>query len=96
MALWLALAKRPDDSRRRTRRPRRTLPAVAAAVALALTATACGGNSGDTESSSSTKPVRQGGSITIPLPVESRALDPFVASYTATADGSRMAALYAR
>ncbi|MGW0663028.1 ABC transporter substrate-binding protein [Streptodolium elevatio] len=99
MAFWPALAARPDDPRRRPRRlrPRRTLrlpSVVAAAVALALTATACGGGSDSSGGGSSTAPVRQGGSITIPLPVESRGLDPFVASYTATADGSRMAALY--
>ncbi|WTW99005.1 ABC transporter substrate-binding protein [Streptomycetaceae bacterium NBC_01309] len=94
MALRPAFSRRHIDSGRRSGRPRRGLTAVAAAVVLALAAAGCGGGSDDADAGSSTAPVRQGGKITIPLPVESRGLDPFVASYTATADGSRMAALY--
>ncbi|MYV99623.1 ABC transporter substrate-binding protein [Streptomyces sp. SID3343] len=92
MVLRPALSRRPAGSGRRRRR--RGLPAVAAAVVLALTAVGCGGGSGDSGKDSSAAPIREGGKISIPLPVESRGLDPFVASYTATADGSRMSALY--
>ncbi|MGR7002272.1 hypothetical protein ACU686_36730 [Yinghuangia aomiensis] len=59
---------------------------------LALAATACGGGSGKSgggNSPAAAVPVVQGGKAVIPLPVESRGLDPFTASYTATADGSR-------
>ncbi|MEU8139451.1 ComEC/Rec2 family competence protein [Streptodolium elevatio] len=71
---------------------RRRLAAVAAAAAFALSATACGGGSDDGGSAGGT--AQRGGSVTIPLPVESRGLDPFTASYTGSADSSRMAALY--
>lgn len=72
---------------------RRRFAVVAAAVAFALSVTACGGGSDDGGGSGGGTP-KQGGSITFPLPVESRGLDPFTASYTGTADSSRMAALY--
>lgn len=74
---------------------RAVLRALAAATVLALGATACGGSDGGGGGPADPgASARQGGSITIPLPVESRGLDPFVSSYTGTADSSRMAALY--
>ncbi|MGA4545322.1 ABC transporter substrate-binding protein [Uniformispora flossi] len=94
MALRPAFSRGHVDSGRRAARRTRGLPAIAAAVVLALGAAGCGGGSKAADSGASDAPARQGGKISIPLPVDSRSLDPFVASYTATADGSRMAALY--
>ncbi|NUU25459.1 MAG: ABC transporter substrate-binding protein, partial [Streptomycetaceae bacterium] len=76
----------------RPRLRRRRFAAAAATAAFALALTACGG--GKDGGGSGGGPAKQGGAITIPLPVESRGLDPFTASYTGTADSSRMAALY--
>ncbi|MGA4539704.1 ABC transporter substrate-binding protein [Uniformispora flossi] len=84
-------------ARRARPRFRTAYRTAAAAVVLALAATACGGGSGKSsggKSPAAAVPVVQGGKAVIPLPVESRGLDPFTASYTATADGSRMTALY--
>ncbi|MGA4545682.1 ABC transporter substrate-binding protein [Uniformispora flossi] len=80
-------------------RRRKLSAAVAAAVALTLSLAACGGGSDDGAGSGSASgtgggTAKQGGAVTIPLATESRGLDPFTASYTGSADSSRMAALY--